>query len=91
MNKTLTHRHLTLINFTIVAYFSLLWLLNFYRLDYALIGVFQEILTIPFLIAQLVFLVIGIQYLIKNKITIPFAISFLSLVLCVIISIKSFF
>ena len=91
MNKLITNKHLTLINFTIVAYFSLLWLLNFYRLDYALIGVFQEILTIPFLIAQLVFLVIGIQYLIKNKITIPFAISFLSLVLCVIISIKSFF
>ena len=49
-------------NFTIVSYFVLIWLINFYKIDIVLIGVFRELLTIPFLIAQIVFLVIGINF-----------------------------
>ena len=68
-----------------------MWLFNYYKIDFILIGVFREILTIPFLIAQIVFLVIGIKYLIKlqrNPLTI---ISVVSLAFCAIITIGSFF
>lgn len=55
MNKFITDRNLTIINFVIVAYFGLIYLLYFYKTDLVLIGVFKEILTIPFLLAQVVF------------------------------------
>jgi hypothetical protein len=82
---------LTIVNFAIVSYFILIWLINFYKLDFVLIGVFREMLTIPFLIAQIVFLVIGIKYLIKNQINLLTIISVVSLAICAIITIGSFF
>lgn len=91
MNKLLTNRNLIIANFSIISYFMLIWLINFYKIDYVLIGVFREMLTIPFLIAQIVFLVIGIKYLIKNKRNILTIISVLSLAICMIITIGSFF
>ena len=91
MNKLMTNRNLTIINFVIVSYFIIIWLINFYKLDFVLIGVFREILTIPFLIAQVVFLVIGIRYLIKNKRSFLTIISVLLLAICTIITIGSFF
>jgi hypothetical protein len=91
MNKLITNRNLTIVNFAIVSYFILIWLINFYKLDFVLIGVFREMLTIPFLIAQIVFLVIGIKYLIKNQINLLTIISVVSLAICAIITIGSFF
>ncbi len=82
---------MTIVNFAIVSYFILIWLINFYKLDFVLIGVFREMLTIPFLIAQIVFLVIGIKYLIKNQINLLTIISVVSLAICAIITIGSFF
>ncbi len=90
MNRLITNRNLTIINFVIVFYFILIWLINFYKIDFVLIGVFREILTIPFLIAQILFLVIGIIFLIKNQRNIMTIISVLSLTFCAIITIKSF-
>ena len=78
-------------NFAIVSYFILIWLINFYKIDFVLIGVFRELLTIPFLIAQIVFLVIGIKFIIKNQIDTLTIISVLSLAICMIITIGSFF
>ena len=91
MNKLITKRNLTIINVVIVAYFILLWFINFNNIDTVLIGVFRELLTIPFLIAQIVFLVIGIRYLIKNKWNLLLTISVLLLAVCTIITIGSFF
>ena len=91
MNKLLTNRNLIIANFAIVSYFILIWLINFYKIDFVLIGVFREILTIPFLIAQIVFLAIGIKYLIKNQRNILTIISVISLAISMIISIGSFF
>ena len=62
MKKSITDRKLIIANFTIVSYFVLIWLINVYKIDIVLIGVFRELLTIPFLIAQIVFLVIGIYF-----------------------------
>lgn len=91
MNKLITDRNLIIVNFTIVFYFILIWLINFYKIDFILIGVFREILTIPFLIALVMFLVIGIKYIIKNQKNILTIISVLSLAICTIITIGSFF
>ena len=91
MKKSITDRKLIIANFTIVSYFVLIWLINFYKIDIVLIGVFRELLTIPFLIAQIVFLVIGINFLIKNQRNALTIISVLSLACCMLITVGSFF
>lgn len=91
MNNLITNRNLTIVNFAIVFYFILIWSINFFKIDHVLIGVFRELLTIPFLIAQIVFLVIGIKYLIKNQRNFLTIISVLLLAICTIITIGSFF
>lgn len=91
MKKLITNKNLTIVNFAIVTFFILMWLINYYKIDFALIGVFRELLTIPFLIAQIVFLVIGITYLIKNQRKLLTTISVLSLTICAILTIGSFF
>ena len=87
----MTNKNLIVANFAIVSYFILIWLINFYKIDFVLIGVFRELLTIPFLIAQIVFLVIGIKFIIKNQRDTLTIISVLSLAICMIITIGSFF
>lgn len=67
MSKLITNKNLTIINFGIVTYFAILYLFSIYKIDSILIGFFVESLTIPFLIAQIVFTVIGIRYLITEK------------------------
>jgi hypothetical protein len=91
MNKLITNRNLTIINFVIVTYFVLIYLINFYKIDFVLIGVFGELLTIPFLIAQIVFLVLGIKHLIKYKTHFLTIISIIGLAICTIYTIGSFF
>ena len=91
MKKSITGRKLIIANFTIVSYFVLIWLINVYKIDIVLIGVFRELLTIPFLIAQIVFLVIGINFLIKNQRNALTIISILSLACCMLIKVGSFF
>ncbi len=92
MSKLITNRNLTIINFSIVIYFILIYLINYYKIDFVLIGVFRELLTIPFLIAQIVFLVLGTKFLMtktkKNYLTI---ISIAILTICTFITIGSFF
>lgn len=91
MKILLTNRNLTIINFVIVTYFSLIYLINFYKIDFVLIGVFGEILTIPFLFAQIVFLVLGIIHLIKYKTHFLTIISIIGLVISAIYTIGWFF
>ena len=91
MKKLITSRNLTIVNFAIVSYFILIWLINFYKIDFVLIGVFREMLTIPFFIAQIVFLIIGIKYLIQNQRDFLIIISVLSLSICSVVTIGSFF
>jgi len=91
MNNLITNRNLTIINFVIVTYFGLIYLLNFYKIDFVLIGVFRELLTIPFLLAQIVFLVLGIIHLIKHKTHFLTIISIIILAICAFYTIGSFF
>ncbi len=91
MKNLFTNRQLIIINFTIVSFFSLIWVINFYKIDTQLISVFRELLTLPFLIAQIVFFVIGIKFLIINQRKRLTVISVLSLAICMFITIGSFF
>lgn len=91
MKQVLTTKSLTIINFLIVAYFVLIWLINFYQIDYILIGVFRELLSIPFLIAQLIFLVLGIIHLFKNKMNLLLVFSLLILAISTVFTFGSFF
>ena len=92
MSKILTEKRLTLINIVIVCYFIAIYLINLYKLDYVIIGFFGELLTIPFLIAQIVFLILGGLFLVKNKKThIVTIFSIVLLAICSIITISSFF
>ena len=91
MNKLLTNRNLIIINFVIVSYFILLWLIDLYQIKFVLIEIFGELLTIPFFIAQIVFLIIGIKSVIKQQRNLLTIISVLLLATCTIITIESFF
>lgn len=91
MSKLITSRNLTIINFVIVSYFILIYLINFYKIDFVLVEVFRELLTIPFLLAQIVFLIIGIIFLINNKKSFITIISLLALAVCTFITLGSFF
>ena len=61
------NRRITYINFTIVAYFLLVGLIYLYEIDFVLVGAFIELFTIPFLIAAVIFVCIGVRYLINKK------------------------
>lgn len=91
MDKLITNRNLTIINFIIVTYFGLIYLLNFYKIDFVLIGIFREMLTIPFLLAQILFLVLGITHLIKYKTHFLTLISIIGLAISAIYTIGWFF
>lgn len=91
MNKYLSNKRLTLINLTIVSYFVLIWLLISFQVEHVLIGVFIELLTIPFLIAQLVFLVIGIKQIVKEPTDLLTKVSVFLLVISAVVTVGSFF
>ena len=87
----MTSRNLTIINFIIIVYFLIIYVLYIFKVDIVIFGVFQELMTVPFLLAQLVFVLIGIGYLIKNKKDLLNIISLLLLIICSFITIGSFF
>lgn len=67
MGQTLTEKKLIFVNFLIVTYFLSVYTIHLFQLENTVIGVFKEILTIPFLLGQIVFLVVGVVFLVKNK------------------------
>ena len=87
----MTRKQLTIINFVIITYFILIWLAYVYKLDFVLIGVLIELVTIPLFIAQIVFLAISIKYLINNKTNKLLTMSVISLSICAIVTIGSLF
>ena len=91
MNREKISRILTIGNLTIVIYFVLLWIVNYFKVDFVWIGVFRDLLTIPFLLAQLFFLVFGVIYFLKNKLNTLNFISLLVLAICSTLTIGSFF
>lgn len=90
MNKFITNKNLTIVNFAIATYFALIYLINFFKIDFVLIGVFRELMTIPFLVAQIFFLVLGIVFLVKYKAHFLTSISIIGLAISAIYTIGWF-
>lgn len=91
MSTLVNNKNLTIINFSIVAYFVLLYVLDFLKIDFVLIGVFREIFTIPFILAQILFLVLSVIHIIKHKTYLLTSISIVLLVINATYTIGSFF
>lgn len=90
--KLLSEKNLITFNIIIVCYFVVLYLINLFKLDYVLIGVVGEMLTIPFLIGQIVLLAMRVKHLVKKKSSsFVFKISLIALVICSVFTISSFF
>ncbi len=81
---------LTIFNIFIVAYFTIIYTLYLAKIDFVLFGVFRELLTIPFLLAQIVFLVIGVIYYFRYKVNFLFILSWLALAICSFFTLSTF-
>lgn len=86
----ITGKRLTVINFTIVAYFGLMWGIYVYQIDTIVTNFLMQLLTIPFFIAQFVFLGIGIVHLIKNPVSYLTFFSVVALAACIFLTLRSF-
>jgi len=91
MTKLITPKNLFMINFLIVGYFGLIGLIYIFKIENQVIGAVRELLTIPFLLAQLVFLAIGIRCLLKFPVTALMQVSVFLLGICTLLTIGSFF
>lgn len=87
----LSTRILTLINFGIIAYFSFFYLVYVYKVIHVLLGVVNEMFTLPLMFLQLVFLVIGIIQLFRKPINYLFVLSLALLAVCAALTLGSFF
>ncbi len=88
----LNQKRLMGINLGIVIYFVSIYAIFALKLEHQLIGVFQELLTIPAMLAQVVFLVISVKFLLKKeqKVNLSTKISIVLLAACSIVTITSF-
>lgn len=65
--QLISEKRLLTISVSIAIYFLSIFLLNFFEVDFTLIGVFRELLTIPMLVGQLIFLIMAIAVLVKRR------------------------
>lgn len=91
MSTFLNNKNLTIINFSILIYFGLIYMIDFLKIEFVVIGVLREIFTIPFLLAQMIFLVLGIIHVVKYKTHFLTLISIIVLAINAIYTIGSFF
>jgi hypothetical protein len=63
----LCEKQLLSISAIISTYFLAIFLLNFFQIDFVIIGVMRELFTVPMLLAQVVFLVMGFVILLSRK------------------------
>jgi len=90
--KKLNGKTLLVISLIICLYFLALFSIYYFKMDHFLIGFFSELLTIPFFLAQIIFLAWGIKMIFS---TTPqqnlIIISVLILAITTILTIGSFF
>ena len=87
--KTISENTLVYICLGIIAYFGLIWLLFFFSISSEIIGVFVELLTLPFFSAQIIFSIYGINYLRKHKTSKTTKLSVSLLIICTVLTIIS--
>lgn len=89
--KKISNSNLTIINFVIIAYFTALWLVIYFEFYTVIIGVFNELLTIPFLLGQFVFLYIGLRNFGTYKKSFWTVLSIVLLAICTVITVSGLF
>jgi len=90
--KRLSETALRGINFGIVSYFIVVYLLHHYGVSGGLVAVFVELFSIPFLLAQVIFMVISIKFLVDNSNRKTMTIvSMVALAICTVLTLGSFF
>jgi hypothetical protein len=67
MNSILNEKRLTIINLIIVVFFAIIYLTYYFKIDFVLLGVFREMLFLPFIAAQIPVLIFGMLFLAKEK------------------------
>jgi len=92
MSTTGKPRFLMVGNFVIVGFFIILYFIYKFNIDSPVVGALREMLTIPFLVAQAAYVILGIRYLAivkdRNVLTV---ISVIALFICAVITLWSFF
>jgi|GEM_PF-6722144 len=84
-------KKLRLFNFLIIAYFSFLHIQYVLQLKWTIIGVFQELLTIPFMLVLILSLGYSSYLVFKSKTKdLLFVLSTLGLLICFILILESF-
>lgn len=91
MDRFFSSKNLTVINLLIVAFFCLLYLVNYFDIKNPGVQAVGELLTVPFLIALVVFTAVGVKYLTQRKKQFWTVFSIALLGLCAISTVKSFF
>ena len=91
VEDNLVVRILTVFNFSIVAYFSFFYIIYVYKVTHVLLGVVNEMFTLPLMFLQLVFLFIGIIQLFRKSTNYLFVISLVLLAVCAALTLGSFF
>ncbi len=92
MNSILNEKRLTIINLIIVVFFAIIYLTYYFKIDFVLLGVFREMLFLPFIAAQIPVLIFGMLFLAKEKKFSFFLIlSTVLLAVCTVLTIGSFF
>ena len=92
MNINITELRLRAVNYIIVSYFIVLYLLNAYQVQNNFIDALRELFTIPFLLAKVVFLILSVVLIRRHGYRRPGTIiSFIALLACAIATIGSFF
>lgn len=91
MDRFVSSKGLTAVNLLIVAFFVLSYLVNRFEVKNQAIQGVNEFLTIPFLIALVLFTAIGLKYLTQNKRRRSTVVSIALLGLCAIATVKNFF
>ena len=88
--EIINDRNLTIVNLTIVTYFALNYLIYIAKIQNVILGVINELATLPMLFLQIVFLVLGTIHIIKKPINFLLIISLLLLTLCSILTFSGF-
>lgn len=90
MEKLLENKNLVLINWGIVGYFLLLVGVNHYQFDFQLLGLIRELFTIPFILAAILFSVLGIKQWLNGSLDLKAGISLGALLICTFWILRSF-
>jgi hypothetical protein len=82
---------LAVANFAVVLYFSIFYFINKYKIQQMLLGVINEMLTLPMLFLQLVLLALGIIQVLTRPVNYLLFCSLILLAVCACLTLGSFF